>query len=89
MKQDCGPTAIETWFGWVLSGPAEGLDEETVINFVSTHSNHMLRVDSATESESLDVGLRRFWELESLGILKEEHPVQQQFSQRISFKQGT
>ena len=48
----------------------------------------MLRVDSITEPESLDAGLKRFWELESLGILKEEHPVQQQFSQRISFKGG-
>ena len=86
MKQDGGPTAIETHLGWVLSGPAKGLHQKTVINLISTHSSHMLRVDSITEPESLDAGLKRFWELESLGILKEEHPVQQQFSQRISFK---
>ena len=34
------------------------------------------------------MALRKFWELESLGILKEEHPVQHQFSQRIKFDQG-
>ena len=88
VKQDGGPTAIKTHLGWVLSGPAEGLQQETVINLISTHSSHMLRVDSITEPESLDAGLKRFWELESLGILKEENPVQQQFSQRISFKGG-
>ena len=88
VKQDGGPTAVETHLGWVLSGPAEGLHQETVINFVSTHSSHMLRVYSAAEPDNLDAELKRFWELESLGILKEEHPVQQQFSQRISFKCG-
>ncbi len=88
VKQDSGPTAIETRLGWVLSGPAEGLCHDTVLNLTSTHSSHLLRVDATTESESLDAGLKRFWELESLGILKEEHPVQQQFSQKIAFKRG-
>lgn len=88
MKQDGGPTAIETRLGWVLSGPAEGFHQETVINFTSASSNHMLRVYSDTDLDDLDAGLKRFWELESLGILKEEHPVQQQFSQKISFKGG-
>ena len=88
VKCDGGPTAIETRLGWVLSGPAEGLHQEVVTNLTSTLSSHMLRIDSATESDSLDAGLRRFWELESLGILREEHPVQQQFSQKISFERG-
>ena len=56
VKQDGGPTAIETHLGWVLSGPAKGLHQETVINLISTHSSHMLRVDSITEPESLDAG---------------------------------
>ena len=48
----------------------------------------MLRVDYDSEVEDVDAGLKRFWDLESLGILKEEHPVQQQFSQRITFEKG-
>ena len=82
VKQDGGPTPIETHLGWVLSGPAEGLHQETVINFVSTPSSHMLRVYSDSEPDDLDAELKRFWELESLGILKEEHPVQRQFSRK-------
>ena len=45
----------------------------------------MLRVDYDAEVEDLDAGLKRFWDLESLGILKEERPVQQQFSHQITF----
>ena len=86
VKGDSGPAAIETRFGWVLSGPTEGLKEETAVNLVS--SSHMLRVDYIAEPESLDAKLKRFWELESLGILKEEHPVQRQFTQRIAFRHG-
>ena len=86
VKGDGGPTAIETWFGWVLSGPTGGVHEETTVNLVS--SSHMLRVDIVAESEGLETELKRFWDLESLGISKEEHPVQQQFTQHIMFKHG-
>ena len=65
-----GATAIETRFGWT-------------VNLVS--SSHMLRVAIVAESEGLETELKRFWNLESLGISKEEHPVQQQFTQHIMF----
>ena len=84
-----GPTAVETRLGWVLSGPVEeALPETTAINFIATHTTHTLRVDTFTEQESLDAGLRRFWELESLGILKNELSVYEKFTQQISLKQG-
>ena len=84
-----GPTAVETKLGWVLSGPVEGVaPENAAINFVSSFSTHSLRVDTLTEQESLERGLRRFWELESLGILKDEQSVYDTFTQQISFRQG-
>ena len=43
------------------------------MNLVS--SSHMLWVDYIADPESLDAKLKRLWELESLGIFKEEHPV--------------
>ena len=73
----------------MLSGPVEeALPETTTINFVATHTTHTLRVDTFTEPESLDAGLRRFWELNSLGILKNEQSVYEKFTQQISLKQG-
>ena len=88
VKGDGGPTAIETRLGWVLSGPADGVQEETSINLIPAHSTHILRVDNFSEAENLDSQLRRFWELESLGILKDEQPLEQQFTQQITFKRG-
>ena len=80
-----GPTAVETNFGWVLSDPVEGVAQEgTAIYFISTHT---LIVDAFTEQQSLEKGLKRFWELESLGILKDEQSVYDTFTQQISFKQ--
>ena len=85
VKGESGPTAIKTLFGWVLSGPSDVCQEGTTINFISSPPSHTLRIDSSTETESLDAELGRFWDLESLGILKEEHPVQERFSQKITF----
>ena len=70
------PTAVETKLGWVLSGPVEGeTQESTMVNLVATQSTHSLQVDAVTEQESLDSSLRRFWDLESLGILQNETSV--------------
>lgn len=59
-----------------------------MVSFVTTHSTHSLRVDAVTEDENLEAGLRRFWELESLGILKNEKSVHESFTQQISMKEG-
>ena len=87
VRGESGPIAIETRLGWILSGPSQEV-ESTVINFAATHSSHLLRVNSVTDHEDLDAGLKKFWDLESLGILKEEHPVRELFSQRITFENG-
>ena len=89
IKGSCGPTAIETLLGWVLSGPVNGTtDGETVVSIVATPSSHILRVDAATEDDKLEAGLQRFWDLESLGIGKNERSVQETFTQQISMKEG-
>ena len=56
------------------------------MNLVS--SSRVLCADFIAEPENLDVGLKKFWELESLGISKEKHPVQRQLTQQIAFRQG-
>lgn len=83
-RSEKGPTAMETKFGWVLSGPANS-DQHS-----STHANvvttHMLRVDSQpTESTQLTEQLRSFWELESLGILDEEKTLYDEFTGTVTF----
>ena len=81
-----GPTAIQSKFGWVLSGPAEQLaQEDTIVNLVSTH---ILRVDSQTmpiENQDLDTRLKTFWDLESLGLCNSDSSVYSEFTNSISF----
>ena len=83
LKTDDGPTAIETRLGWILSGPVTGVvSDQAVVTFVSSHA---LRLDVLMEPADPDRALRRFWELESLGIDKEEAGPYEKFSQQISF----
>lgn len=77
-----GPTAIQTKVGWVLSGPAD--QQDTSVNLTLT-STHTLKINTYPVEPNLDDQLRRFWELESLGILQGEASVYEKFIQRISF----
>ena len=69
--QDNCPTVVKTLLGWVLSGPIEGLTENlSLTNYTSTHdleleSHRILYEDS---SQDLETRLKRFWNLETLGI---------------------
>ena len=77
-----GPTAIQTKVGWILSGPAQS--QQTSVN-LTLNSTHTLRIESHPAEKDLDDRLRRFWELESIGMSDDESPVHDQFVQSISF----
>lgn len=85
IRVENGPTAIDTQFGWVLSGPV--IVERCSENNTSLIT-HVLRVDSVLESKALDKTLKAFWDIESLGILEQEDVVQNQFDQHVSFENG-
>ena len=74
MRGACEPTAIETKFGWVLSGPVHGISSEpSVANLVSSYVLRLNASPGTTESEAnLDMSLKTFWDLESLGINSSE-----------------
>ena len=86
IRGDCGgPMAIQTKLGWVLAGPVEGL-----LSRISTHlvTAHSMAVDAYTLQDSdreLDCKLKMFWDLESLGILKDEVTVYDEFKSTIRF----
>ena len=71
-RQGNGPTAIETKLGWVLSGPATGLSCESTSMSLLT----------------LDDTLKKFWDLETIGIKTEESSVYEEFMQNIVFRDG-
>ena len=84
-----GPTAIHTRLGWVLSGPLQGMESgKNAVNLIA--STHALRVNGETThnnpDQSLDTQLKKFRELESFGIVKNELSVYDKFINEITFK---
>ena len=84
------PTAIETKLGWVLSGPVPRFSSaDTTVNFCSSH---VLKVDaqsSVTNStEIMEQELKKFWDVETLGIRDIEPSLYEQFLKQVSFKDG-
>ena len=77
-----GPMAIHTRIGWILSGPVDRQEVSVNLTLAATHA---LKIDTHPVEQNLDDQLRRFWELESLGIMKDEPSVYDKFVQRISF----
>ena len=90
-RGESGPKALHTKLGWVLSGPIESsmCVCDPSVNLVS--STRVLRC-AAGQSQPLNNDLtgelKRFWDLESLGISSPEQSVHSQFIDSISFKHG-
>ena len=84
-----GPTAIHTVLGWVLSGPVPNVSgHEAALNLISAHA---LKVEAFTfqcNDCSLDQRIKEFWDLETLGIRKNESSVYDTFMQTINFQAG-
>ena len=76
VKGIAGPTAIETAFGWVLSGPVLGLTLEPTVICLSTV--HMMKVDASVCSAQQEIanlidykhlGTSRHWGLKNARLL--------------------
>lgn len=74
-----GPMAIETKCGWILSGPMETQFTSANLTLSVTHT---LKIDA---SPLFDDQLKRFWDLETLGISLDEASVYDNFVQQITF----
>ena len=87
-----GPVALESQLGWILSGNVQNCPERSMdtANLVQTHvlrvSDSFLREEN--EDETLIAQLSKYWNLESIGITKNEETVYQRFSDDIKFVDG-
>ena len=66
-----------------MSGPVDRHEVST--NFCASTSSHSLKIEAYPVETSLDKQLSKFWDLESLGIAKDEPPVYNKFVQQITF----
>ena len=80
------PVAIESNFGWILSGPngrAEKKSKFVSLNIVNSHTMFVDNITRKTDDAvSLKGSIQRFWEVENVGV--DEHPVYENFKQSIS-----
>ena len=85
-----GPTAMHTRLGWVLSGPVKGVapDSQSNVNIASTHVLRCSTQPCPPAESTIEASLKRFWELESLGISPNEHSVYEEFLSTVTHRDG-
>ena len=83
VRGSSGPTALHTRVGWVLSGPVQ--HQSISVNLTTVSSAHALKIETYPAEQGLDDHLKRFWELESLGVMENEPLLYEKFTQQISF----
>ena len=67
VRGDFGPTAVNSKFGWLLSGPTESVtNQETTVTNLTMAGNSNSLFDY-TQDALVDT-LKQFWETESMGI---------------------
>ncbi|XP_044180997.1 uncharacterized protein LOC122962152 [Acropora millepora] len=58
--------AVKSYFGWIITGP------------VDSYSKHTSAMLTMVENNEVTASLRRFWELESIGIVEAVNPTMSQ-----------
>uniref|UniRef100_A0A1X7TCC6 DUF1758 domain-containing protein n=1 Tax=Amphimedon queenslandica TaxID=400682 RepID=A0A1X7TCC6_AMPQE len=79
LRGHCGPTATYSSLGWLLSGP--------VASASTTLVTHVLTCGVRAGQEKLELTeqLKKFWEIESLGICEKESTLYDQFKKNVTF----
>ena len=94
-RGEFGPAAMKTTLGWVLSGSLpQKLSSESEVNLTICHS---LRLDTSHPfgavseekiGDPLEEEMKKFWELESIGVLANEASVHDKFLDTIPKRDG-
>ena len=89
-RGESGPVAMNTRFGWTLSGPVENApcSKTHSVNLAATH---VLQIDTRRDEMDVhemghDAKFRTFWELESIRIKQEENSILETFKETVTFK---
>jgi hypothetical protein len=80
-----GLMAVKSKFGWLLSGPFDVTKSKDRCS-MNLNSVHVLRVTVETGgNDPLEEEIKRFWDLDTLGIVDKEKSVYENFSDEIRF----
>ena len=86
-----GPVAMNTIFGWVLSGPGVQMSS-TKSASTNLNATHILRLSTSdiaitSQKTDLDLEVQKFWDFDSIGI-RDTDTLEEQFERNIVFKDG-
>jgi hypothetical protein len=87
IKGEMGPTAVQSKFGWLLTGLVKlcgAVPTYTVSNLVI--DGHGTTRPPENENRTLTDALKRFWDLESLGITETNERNERKFLEDIKFE---
>ena len=84
---DSGLVALNSCFGWLLSGPvAAASSNNKTVTFINTH---VMKIDTMRNEDSeLAKKVNRFWNLDEMGIKPDERSVYEKFNDEIVFNKG-
>ena len=78
--------AINTIFGWCLSGPFKNKNNISESNVSLVSSTHVMRVACENNEDQILNNLNKFWNLDSIGIKDDEQSVYENFESDIKFE---
>ena len=71
-SESCNLVAINSTFGWVISGPSECVKGDHNLT-VCTSADHVLKIGcNETETTNLNDKIHRFWDLDEIGVANKE-----------------
>ena len=78
--------AINTMFGWCLTGPFKNKNNINESNVRLVSSTHVMRVACENNEDQILDNLNKFWNLDSIGIKDNEQSVYENFESDIKFE---
>ena len=87
-SESCNLVAINSIFGWVISGPNECVKGDHNLT-VCTSAAHVLKIGcNETETAYLNNKIQIFWDLDEIGISNKELSVYEKFKNNITLLEG-
>ncbi|KAK6171842.1 hypothetical protein SNE40_018267 [Patella caerulea] len=87
VREEDSPVAINSKFGWLISGPIKGVvnaDNSTVTNLIIV--SQPINVFEEDSNTHLIDNLRRFWDVESIGIMNTNDTKSDNFSDFMNIR---
>ena len=78
--------AINTMFGWCLSGPFKNKNNVHESNISLVSSTDVMQIAREINEDQMLHNLNKFWNLDSIGIKDNEQSVYEKFESNIKFK---